>query len=230
MVIFSGQIRLNWNVLYLVARKRYLIDGMRVAAWLSWEFFHARWKIYFCVEGSIWGGCEMRLPCEVRMVMWGDFCVVEGTTRHDKGMQGGHKVTCKVRMVMWGDFCMVEGATGHKGTWGGCKMRIVMQGEFCAVEGRTQHTLVTLCGCKTTQPKAPCMHLAWMWDDYFWMRCYFGCVKMSNDEDFQKFYLYTFGKVTSCGCKTTQPKSPCVHLVWTQAKVILHGCKVTTFE
>ena len=36
----------------------------------------------------------------------------------------------------------------------------------------------------------PQCHLAWTWGDYFGMRCYFGGVQTSNDEDFQKFYWW----------------------------------------
>ena len=50
----------------LVARKRHLIDGIRVAAWLFWEFFHARWKILFSCGGDMRGGCDMTV------VTWGE--------------------------------------------------------------------------------------------------------------------------------------------------------------
>ena len=42
---------LHWTS-WLVARKRYLIDGMGVAAWLFWESFYARWKILFLRGGG----------------------------------------------------------------------------------------------------------------------------------------------------------------------------------
>ena len=78
-------------------------------------------------------------------------------------------------------------------------------------------------------PKSPCVdtrqhtqsHLPWTQVDYFGMRCYFSCVQMSNNKNFEKFYLYTFHSHltwmqgdfwgASCGCKVTLHLS---HLAW----------------
>ena len=38
--------------IYLMARKRYLIDGIGVASWLFGKFFHVRWKILFSHAGE----------------------------------------------------------------------------------------------------------------------------------------------------------------------------------
>ena len=83
--------------------KRYLIDGMGVAAWLFGEFSMWGERYYFCVEGSMQGGHEMRIATwgengHVRWLLHGG-----GTTQH-KGTQSGW---CKVTLVWWrGQFDM----------------------------------------------------------------------------------------------------------------------------
>ena len=52
----------------LVARKRYLINGIGVASWLFWEFFHMRGKILFSREGSMQDVHKMRCQQKVTCV------------------------------------------------------------------------------------------------------------------------------------------------------------------
>ena len=63
-------------------------------------------------------------------------------------------------------------------------------------------------------------------------QCYLSNVQYRNDEDFQKFTLIYFYKVTLHPCETTLP--PCVHsrqlchlMAIQNGKVISCGCKVT---
>ena len=59
---------------------------------------HARWLLRGGGDNLTWLHARWQLPCEVRMVMQGYFCMVEGTTEH-KGMWGGLKLT----IAMWGE-------------------------------------------------------------------------------------------------------------------------------
>ena len=78
-----------------------------------------------------------------------------------------------------------------------------MQGDYFGMTLFNTFGKVILCPCKVTlhlshltwmqdntPPMSPHMHLLWMQGDYFRMRCYFGGIQTSNDEDFQKFYWW----------------------------------------
>ena len=50
-----------WNAPCMDARCMQGIDGIEVASWLFWEFFHAIWKILFSCGGEHAGGGEVRM-------------------------------------------------------------------------------------------------------------------------------------------------------------------------
>ena len=109
----KAQLRTDFMSL-LVARKRYLIDGIGVAAWLFWEFFHTRWKILFSHGGGTWDGCEMRI------VMQGEKSLREVTFASGGDISvGGTWDGCKVRIkshlmsTSHEKFGVVEGTLGH---------------------------------------------------------------------------------------------------------------------
>ena len=54
-------------------------------------------RYYFRMEGACQVDVRWEWPCKVRMVMQGDYYMVEGTTQHTTW--GG----CKMRMAMWGE-------------------------------------------------------------------------------------------------------------------------------
>ena len=190
-----------------MAHKRYLIDGMGVAAWLFWEFFHARWKV------------DMRweLPHEVRIVMWGDFCMVEGTTQHE-----GMWVGCEVRIATWGknvhtrwllygqgDNSPYKHKVDMRWEWSH-EVRMVMQGDFCMVEGTSYTFPPKVISHPCEMAKLPQVDTRWLW-----MRCYLCDGQSANDEDFQKFPLYTFAKSPRMVIPTLRPPHVTIsHFVW----------------
>ena len=117
----------------------------------------------------------------------------------------------EVRMVMEGDFCIVEGTIQHI-AWDGNEMKMATLVKFAKsphIHTRqlyhfmaTQNGKVVLFGCDMTLG-----------------RCYLSDVQAANDEDFQKFSLTYFCKVSSHPRKTTLPF--CVHARWEWP------CKVT---
>ena len=93
---------------------------MGVAAWLFWEFFHARWKILFSHGGDTRGGREMRIVMQGekylrKVTLW----VVEGTLGHARWMQDEiwKVISCasRVRTLVWW--------RGHLAMQDGCKVR-----------------------------------------------------------------------------------------------------------
>ena len=194
----------------------------------------------------VWrGACKVdmrwELPHEVRIVMWGDFCMVEGTTQHE-GMWGG----CEVRIATWGKNVhtrwLLHGWEGQLTiqTQGGQRwewlheVRMVMQGDFCMVEGTSYTFPPKVISHPCEMAKLPQVDTKWLW-----MRCYLCDVQSANDEDFQKFPLIYFCKVTSHGYSHLASTlhdhfPPCMGILtlhkltlWKITKVTLHDYKAT---
>ena len=223
----------------LVARMRYLIDGMGVAAWLFWEFFHARWKILFLCGGDTQGRREMRI------VMQGEKYLHEVTLWVVKGhlaMQDGHKVRFEKSSCMhlaWELWC------GGGDTWP-CKMdvRWDFKSHLTCISHEKYPNRCYL--FNVPRPNEEYLqdfpyilfkyHLTWMrgdtWSHYmdarwdlkshlvwtshenFAIRCYLFDVPRPNDEDLQDFPLLYLSNVISHGCEVRFEKSSCVHLTW----------------
>ena len=119
---------------------------MGVAAWLFWEFFHARWKILFSCGGDMQGGCKMRIVtqgekylCEVTLR------VVEGTLGHAIWMRDEiWKVIWRashmhLACILCENFGVVEGTLGHaRWTWGEI-WKVISHENFGVVEGTLGH-------------------------------------------------------------------------------------------
>ena len=83
--------------------------------WTWGDFSHMWWE-WLCKVTFVWWWGQLNMRAHemgarwlfsrmVRMAMWGDFCVVVGTTQHQ-----GHVrwfSPCMVRMAMWGEICKV---------------------------------------------------------------------------------------------------------------------------
>ena len=122
--------KLKHFIVLLVARKRYLIDGIGIdASWLFWNFSMWGERYYFHVEGSTQGGPRWENPLEVGTVLQGVFLGDGGRDlichTHKVGMvmQGGSEV----EIVMWGDF---SGGDGGDSIWYPHEVGMVMQGDF----------------------------------------------------------------------------------------------------
>ena len=115
----------------LVARKRYHIDGMRVAAWLFWEFFHARWKILFLHGGDTWGGHKMRIVMQ------------------------GERYLCEV--TLW----VMEGTLGHARWMWDEIWKVILHASHVRTLVWWRGHLATQDGCEVRFEKSSCMHLMW---------------------------------------------------------------------
>ena len=162
---------------WLVARKRYLIDGIGVAAWLFWEFFHARWKILFWVEGSTRGEnmytrweCVLKVGMrwlwvvewvrEVRVCTRGENVYARWECVHEVTLNGGGGTRGENMYVRWECVHEVRMCTRGDFEWwrGAHKVRICTRGEnmhmrwLWGVEGTTLHRgpKVTSCGHEVT--------------------------------------------------------------------------------
>ena len=201
-----------------MAHKRYLIDGIGVASWLFWEFFHVRWKILFSC-----GGEHLRWGCshEETFVWCRGQLDIHTLKSPCMGVQGGCKVgmLCKVAFVWWRRQLDIHTPKSphmeHK------------------VDARWDtHAKWLLCGggdtSRYTSPKSPLVHTKCIpqlkvapcrYKVTTLIRCYFDDFQSANDEHLQKFFLVCSSKVTSHPCDMRMPmQGENGHVRWMQGE------------